>query len=79
MPIVFSAPRKLAGLCPRISSEKKKEPGGCGKKHTLGSGGGGHVRSTVGAVYEIQLPCGNSYVGKLDVFMNMQGAMSFEL
>ncbi|XP_075556505.1 uncharacterized protein LOC142588547 [Dermacentor variabilis] len=57
VPIVFSAPRKLAGLCPRISRVDKKS--GCQKKHTRQ-----YVKCVTGVIYEIPLKCGKAYVGQ---------------
>lgn len=57
VPVVFSAPRKLAGLCPRISRVDRKF--GCQKKHTRP-----YVKCTTGVVYEIPLSCGKTYVGQ---------------
>lgn len=56
IPVVFSAPNKLAQLCPRITREG---PRGCQKQHAK------HFRDCVeGVVYEIPLDCGKSYVGQ---------------
>lgn len=57
VPVVFSAPRKLAGLCPRISRVDKKS--GCQKKHTRQ-----YVKCATGVIYEIPLKCGKTYVGQ---------------
>lgn len=56
IPVVFSAPNKLAQLCPRITRDG---PRGCQKQHT------NPVRSCIeGVVYEIPLDCGRSYIGQ---------------
>ncbi|KAM7313425.1 uncharacterized protein ISCGN_003290 [Ixodes scapularis] len=57
VPVVFSAPKKLAGLCARISDEEAKAP--CDKKHVTP-----YVDCTVGVVYEIPLSCGKVYIGQ---------------
>ncbi|CAN7997046.1 unnamed protein product, partial [Ixodes hexagonus] len=57
VPVVFSAPKKLAGLCSRISDEKAKRP--CDKKHATP-----YVDCSVGVVYEIPLSCGKVYIGQ---------------
>ncbi|CAN7937266.1 unnamed protein product [Ixodes hexagonus] len=62
VPFVFSAPRKLAGLCPRISWGREKTRG-CNKKHARP-----YVDCSTAVVYEIPLSCGKVYIlVKLDV------------
>lgn len=58
VPVVFSAPRKLAGLCPRISAQgaRRRE---CEIKHAEK-----FVTCATGVVYLIPLKCGRVYVGQ---------------
>ena len=70
VPLVFSAPRKLGGLCSQIEKEKekKKEIGnvrGCGTRHGLS-----YTRCAEGVVYEIPLTCGCSYIGQTGRCLN---------
>lgn len=57
VPIVFSAPRKLGGLCSRISGKKKSDS--CGKKHATK-----YVGRKVGTLYQIPLMCDKVYIGQ---------------
>lgn len=56
--MVFSAPRKLAGLCPRISAEGARQRA-CVIKHAAQ-----FVKCATGVVYLIPLKCGRVYVGQ---------------
>ena len=56
--VVFSAPRKLAGLCPRVCGNGQRRSG-CGKKHAET-----FLKCATGVVYQIPLTCGRSYVGQ---------------
>lgn len=58
VPVAFSAPIKLAQLCPRTAREVEASRQGCGKKHATMYG-----RCAKGVVYEIPFSCGNSYIG----------------
>ena len=58
VPLVFSAPKKLGQLCPRIANESRNERG-CGTKHARP-----YIQCVTGVVYEIPLTCGKSYVGQ---------------
>uniref|UniRef100_A0A224ZA17 Tick transposon n=1 Tax=Rhipicephalus zambeziensis TaxID=60191 RepID=A0A224ZA17_9ACAR len=57
VPVVFPAPRKLSGMCPRISRGPLPAP--CGKKHARH-----YVTCATGVVYEIPLSCGRVYIGQ---------------
>ena len=57
VPVVFSAPRKLSGLCPQIS--RGPVPAPCGKRHARP-----YVTCATGVVYEIPLSCGRVYIGQ---------------
>ncbi|XP_077541148.1 uncharacterized protein LOC144153370 [Haemaphysalis longicornis] len=57
VPIVFSAPCKLASLCKRINGKRKTSC--CEKKH-----GVQYVHCRVGVVYKIPLTCGKFYIGQ---------------
>lgn len=54
IPIVFSAPNKLAQLCPRIT---RYEPRVCQKQHAKT-----FRRCAQGVINEIPLSCGKSYI-----------------
>lgn len=58
VPVVFSAPRKLASLCPKIlrGPDNKKD---CLKGHTTP-----YVGCATGVVYMIPLVCGKVYIGQ---------------
>ena len=58
VPVAFSAPVKLAQVCPRTAREEASRQG-CGKKH-----GTTYGKCAKGVVYEIPLSCGNSYIGQ---------------
>lgn len=57
VPIVFSAPCKLASLCKRINGKRKTSC--CEKKH-----GVQYVDCQVGVIYKIPLTCGKVYIGQ---------------
>ena len=63
VPLVFSAPFKLARLCPRTSREPKRV--GCGKNHAKP-----YAKCSTGVVYEIPLTCGKSYIGQTGRCLN---------
>ncbi|XP_065288624.1 uncharacterized protein [Dermacentor albipictus] len=54
--VVFSAPNKLAQLCPRICNSKKR---GCQLKHEKP-----FIKCSKGVVYAIPLKCGKAYIGQ---------------
>lgn len=56
VPVVFSAPKKLSGLCSKIGQKKKAL---CEKRH-----GKHYCSCAVGVVYEIPLTCGGVYIGQ---------------
>lgn len=58
VPVVFSAPRKLAGLCPKILKGSDKAAA-CQTKHATP-----FVRCATGVVYSIPLTCGKVYIGQ---------------
>lgn len=58
VPLVFSAPCKLAQLCARVGDKKDKGPA-CSVKHE-----NQYVVCKVGVVYTIPLTCGKAYVGQ---------------
>ena len=58
VPLVFSAPCKLAQLCPRIQ-EKKNDARLCTVNHA-----NRFVDCNVGVVYRIPLTCGRVYIGQ---------------
>lgn len=58
VPVVFSAPRKLAGLCPKILKGSNKATA-CLTKH-----GTQFVQCATEVVYSIPLICGKVYVGQ---------------
>lgn len=68
VPLVFSAPRKLGGLCSQIGKEKEKDlqnVRGCGTRHGLS-----YTKCAEGVVYEIPLACGCSYIGQTGRCLN---------
>ena len=60
--LVFSAPEKLANLCPRICNGKRR---GCQKKHQKA-----FVKCSTGVVYSIPLSCGKVYIGQTERCLN---------
>lgn len=60
--LVFSAPEKLAKLCPRICDSKRR---GCLKKHVKA-----YVKCSTGVVYSIPLSCGKQYIGMTERCLN---------
>ena len=66
VPIVFSAPHKLAKMCPKVCSSNQVIPG-CGTKHAKP-----YVRCATGVVYEIPLSCGKVYVGQTGRCINQR-------
>lgn len=64
--VVFSAPKKLKGLCARIGDRQSRLQG-CGKKHA-----NSYAECNVGVVYEIPLSCGKSYVGQTGRCVNVR-------
>lgn len=64
VPLVFSAPNKLAQLCPRTTKVGCKKKG-CSKKHASP-----FVKCVQGVVYDIPLSCGKSYIGQTGRCLN---------
>lgn len=64
VPVVFSAPCKLASLCPRINNQKPKKQT-CGTKHARM-----FVGCKEGVVYQIPLTCGKVYIGQTGRCLN---------
>nr|XP_054933026.1 uncharacterized protein LOC126542008 [Dermacentor andersoni] len=58
IPVVFSAPRKLATLCRLIGPDDSKKVG-CSIKHT-----NPFVKCEEGVVYHIPMKCGKEYIGQ---------------
>lgn len=72
IPVVFSAPRKLSALCPRISAAQKRA---CNKKHARP-----FVKCCTGVVYKIPLSCGKAYIGQTGrCIMIEHGNMNWQL
>nr|XP_037287876.1 uncharacterized protein LOC119180841 [Rhipicephalus microplus] len=68
--VVFSAPRKLGGLCARIGKKKKFQ---CEAKH-----GKVFVKCVVGVVYAIPLTCGMLYIGQTGRCVNFRAWEHFK-
>lgn len=61
--LVFSAPRKLSGLCARISGRERDSA--CKTKHRTE-----FTKCAVGVVYSIPLACGKVYIGQTGQCLN---------
>ena len=61
--VVFSAPEKLARMCPVVNGRKEKSA--CSKKHATP-----FVSCEMGVVYKIPLTCGRCYIGQTGRCLN---------
>lgn len=58
LPVVFTALKKLIGLCEKVNNEQKPR-GACSTKHEKK-----YVECKKDVVYQLPLPCGKCYIGQ---------------